>query len=133
MDLASSFPLIKSTHLALVTTSGGLFALRGAALLAGRSWPSAPAVRAGSVVIDTLLLAAGVAMWAQLRLSPLTDGWLGAKLLLLLAYIVLGTLALKRARTRRGRAVAYLLALAVFGHMVAVPRLHHPLGLLAPA
>jgi len=35
-----------------------------------------------------------VLLWATLQLNPVHDSWLGAKLLLLLVYIVLGSLAL---------------------------------------
>jgi uncharacterized membrane protein SirB2 len=47
---------------------------------------------------------------------------------LLVGYIVLGVFALKRARTRRGRIGAYLLALSVYGAIYATARSHQPLG-----
>ena len=52
------------------------------------------------------------------------------KVLLLVLYIVLGTLALKRARTRSARAWCYAAALAVFLFIVSVARAHSPLGFL---
>ena len=127
MALAEFYPQIKSAHIALVFVSGSLFALRGAAVLAGQSWPMAKALRIASVVIDTLLLAAGVTLWALLSLQPLRDAWLGSKLLLLVLYVVLGSLALKRAR-----AWAYVAAMACFLAMAAVARSHSALGGLGP-
>lgn len=128
MAPADLYLLLKPLHIALVTVSGLLFAIRGAAVLAGQAWPMRAAWRRSSVAIDTLLLAAGVTMWALLSLHPLRNGWLGAKLLLLLVYIVLGSFALKRARSRRARAGFYAASLAVFLWMVSIARSHQPLG-----
>lgn len=120
---------LRGLHIALVLISGGLFAVRGVAVLAGRTWPMRPAVRRLSYGIDTLLLCAGVALWFMLGLNPWRDDWLGVKLLCLLVYIVLGSLALKRARTQRGRWIGFLAALGAFGFMLSVARTHHPAGL----
>jgi len=59
------------------------------------------------------------------------NGWLTAKLSLLVVYVVLGTIALKRGRTRSVRAVSFVAALAVYGSMIAIARQHHPLGPLS--
>lgn len=125
MALAEFYPQIKSVHVALVVVSGSLFALRGAAVLAGQAWPMTRALRVTSVVIDTLLLAGGITLWLLLSLQPLRDAWLGSKLLLLVHYVVLGTLALKRQR-----AWAYVAAVACFLFMASIARAHHPLGVL---
>jgi uncharacterized membrane protein SirB2 len=119
------YPHIKLAHMALVAASGTLFALRGAAVLAGRAWPLRTPLRLASVAIDTALLAAGAALWSLLSLDPLRDTWLGTKLLLLVLYVVLGTLALKRAS-----APAYGAAIACFLFMVSVAIAHQPLGVL---
>ncbi|MBL8352921.1 MAG: SirB2 family protein [Burkholderiaceae bacterium] len=130
MTLVEAYPLLKPLHVTLVTASGILFAARGAAVLSGRRWPMRPVWRHASVAIDTLLLSAGVAMWVALSLHPLRNGWLGAKLGLLGVYIVLGSFALKRARSPRARALFYAAALAVFLWMVSIARAHDPLGAL---
>jgi len=54
---------------------------------------------------------------------------LTAKVLLLLAYMALGSLALRRARTPRGRLLAFLAALAVFLCIVAVAHWRNQFGL----
>ncbi len=122
-------PQIRQAHLALVVLSGALFALRGAGVLAGARWPLHKALRVGSVVIDTLLLAAGVSLWALLQLNPLRDHWLGAKLVLLVLYIVLGSWALKRAGSTAARAAFFVAALTVLATMVSIGWMRHPLGL----
>ncbi|MBJ7313487.1 SirB2 family protein [Rugamonas sp. CCM 8940] len=53
---------------------------------------------------------------------PLAQGWLSAKVVALLLYIVLGTIALKRGKTRAVRATAFAAALACFGYIVAVSK-----------
>jgi uncharacterized membrane protein SirB2 len=82
---------------------GLLLATRPQALNA-RFWRVAPHVN------DTLLLAAGVGMAVVGGFNPLTTPWLATKLVLLLAYIGLGTLALKRGKTPQQRAIAFVLA-----------------------
>lgn len=124
------YPQLKTLHIAAVLTSAGLFAVRGVAVLAGARWPMAAPIRYLSYAIDTVLLAAGVTLLATLGLSPARDPWLAMKLSLLVVYIVLGSLALKRARTRRVRAVCYAAALACVAFIYSVARAHHPLGLL---
>lgn len=128
---AEFYAPLKLAHVTLVGLSGSLFALRGLAVLAGQAWAMARPLRLVSVAIDTLLLAAGVALWTLLQLQPLRDPWLGAKLVLLVVYIVLGSFALERGRTAPVRGLSYVAALACFGWMVSIALTHHPLGLLA--
>lgn len=130
MPLIDAYPLLKPVHIALVAASGALFAARGAGVLAGRAWPMRPAWRHASVAIDICLLAAGIGLWTMLSLHPAHQHWLGAKLGLLLVYIVLGSLALKRARDWGARLACYVAALAIFGWMASIARSHQPLGAL---
>jgi uncharacterized membrane protein SirB2 len=135
MDGLAWVPQIRASHLALVALSGSLFTLRAAARLAGASWPLHRGWRIASVLIDTLLFGAGLALWMLLSLNPLRDHWLGAKLLLLVLYVVLGTWALKRARSTPARALSLGAALMVLATMASIGWTRHPLGLwrfLAP-
>ena len=125
------YPEIKAVHIGCVVASGGLFALRGALLLAGQRWANHAVLRWLSYAIDTVLLTAALMLVTVLRQYPFVHGWLTVKVLLLVVYIVLGSLALKRARTTRGRAVAYVAALATLAFIWSVARAHHPLGVLA--
>lgn len=117
---------IRHAHIGLVLVSGGLFALRGAAVLAGQRWANAAPLRRLSYGIDTLLLTAALMLLVILDLNPFTTAWLATKLVLLAAYVVLGVFALRRARSYR--ALWYLAALACFGLMYSVARSHDPLG-----
>lgn len=136
MALIEFYVPVRHAHLATVALSVALFSARGAAVLAGQRWPMHRSARIASVLIDTVLLGCGVALWTMLGLNPVRDTWLGAKLLLLLAYIVLGSLALKRATTRRAKAGFYAAAVLCVAFMVTIAWAHHPAGawrLLAPA
>ena len=131
-ELAVWYLPIKAAHVGLVVVSGGLFAVRGAWVLAGQGWAMAKPWRMLSYGIDTLLLTAGVTLWALLSLNPVSNPWLAVKLMLLVLYIVLGSLALKRARSPAGRRVSYAGALAVYLVMAMVAVSHQPLGFLHP-
>jgi uncharacterized membrane protein SirB2 len=61
-----------------------------------------------------------------IRQWPFYQDWLTAKVIGLVIYIVLGTIALKRGRTMRVRLVAFFSAVAVFLWIVATARLHAP-------
>lgn len=125
----SWYPLLRHAHIGLALLSVALFTLRGLGVLAGARWPMAGAVRAASVLFDTLLLAAGVTLAVLLQVS---QAWLPVKLGLLVLYIVLGSLALKRAPTRAAKATSFVAALLCVGLLVSVARSHHPLGVFAP-
>lgn len=131
MQLVHWYLPLKFLHVGLVLLSGALFALRGLAVLRGQAWAGARPVRLASYGIDTLLLAAGSSLWWLLGLNPAHDLWLGTKLLLLLVYVVLGSYALKRARSRAGHGAAYAAALACYAYLLSVAHWHHPLGLFS--
>ena len=128
MSLAPWYVYIKSLHIGLISASGVLFFVRGVAVLTGQHWPMRKPWCRLSYAIDTLLLSAGVTLWAILSLGPIQNPWLGTKLLLLLLYIVLGSLALKRAPTPALQRVSFAGAAVVYLFMVSVAVAHHPSG-----
>ena len=129
MSIVAWYAGVKLGHLALVALSGTLFVTRGLAVLSQARGPMSAGVRIASVVIDTLLLAAGVALWALLDLNPVRDHWLASKLALLVLYVALGTMALKRERRPAWRAAWFMAALIVFAAMASVAWTRHPLGI----
>ncbi len=122
------YPQIKQFHIFLALLSGSLFALRGAFVLGGAHWPNALAVKWLSYAVDTALLTAAMMLLTILPGAMFANGWLWAKIGLLVAYVVLGVFALRRAKTSRGRWLAYLAALAAFLAVYSIARAHHPLG-----
>jgi uncharacterized membrane protein SirB2 len=131
MTLPELYPFVRWAHIGLVLTSGSLFAARGLGVLLGAQWAMTPGVRRLSYTLDTALLSAALLLLYILDLNPFAVAWLGTKMALLLFYIVLGTFALKRARTPRMRLVFYIASLLCFAYMLTVARAHHPLGLWA--
>ncbi len=125
------YPQIKWVHIAAVSASGILFFVRGLALHAGATWPMAAPLRYLSYAIDTVLLTAALMLVTIIHQYPFVQGWLTVKVLLLVIYVVLGTFALKRGRTRSVRISCWLAALAVYLFIFTVARAHHPLGVLA--
>jgi uncharacterized membrane protein SirB2 len=124
MNALSWYPWLKPLHIALAAASVALFASRGLGVLAGQSWPMARPLRRLVIGIDTALLAAGAALWWMLALNPLQQRWLGAKLLLIVAYIVLGSFALRRARSRGARVLAFAAALGCIAAVASIALAH---------
>jgi len=124
------YPQIKHVHILLALLSGGLFALRGGFALAGARWPRALPVRWLSYAIDTTLLTAALMLLTILPWAMFANGWLLAKIALIVAYVVLGVLAMRPRRTRAQRAAYYAAALLVFAAIYAIARAHHPLAWL---
>lgn len=124
------YPQIKMVHIGCVLASVALFALRGAALLAGMRWPRADPVRWLSWSIDTVLLTAALMLVVILPSALFANHWLTVKLVLLVVYVLLGYRALAPGLGRGRRLLWWLAALACFGFMYSVARSHHPLGLI---
>lgn len=130
-DMIEFYVQIKWLHVAMVLLSGGLFMLRGLALQLGYARAMNAPWRYTSYAIDTVLLTSALMLLSILHLNPFAVSWLGVKLLLLVLYIVFGTLALKRGRTPAIRRICFALALLTYVFMISIARAHHPLGLLA--
>lgn len=131
MALAYFYPQIKLLHIWCVALSGTLFLFRGSLRMAGVGFANHAALRYLSYAIDTTLLTAALMLVAILHQYPFVQGWLTMKVVLLVAYIALGTLALKRGRTPRGRAVAFVAALAVYAFIISVAIAHDARGVFA--
>lgn len=122
------YPQIKQAHVLFVLASGALFLLRGSLVLAGSRFGMAAPARWLSYAIDTALLTAALMLWTILPGGMFANGWLTMKIVLLVVYVVLGSFALKRASTRRGRALCFVAALATYAFLFSVARAHHPAG-----
>ena len=121
---------LKHLHLTTVVLSFALFTLRGVWMLVDSPWRQRRWTRIVPHVIDTILLASAIGLTIVLEQYPFVHGWLTAKVLGLIAYIILGGIALKYGPTKPVRAVAWVAALAMFGYIVSVALTHTPLGFL---
>jgi uncharacterized membrane protein SirB2 len=117
-----TYVILKYTHVAAVVASFTLFFVRGLWMMTAPEKLAVRWVRVVPHVIDTVLLVSAIALAAITAQYPFVQPWLTAKVLALLLYIILGTVAIRRGRTWRVRVVAWILALLVFGYIVAVAR-----------
>ncbi len=122
---------LKWIHIGCAILSISGFALRGVLMLADSPLLAARFVRVAPHVVDTVLLASALWLAALIGQYPFVQGWLTAKVLALVAYIVLGSVALKRARSKPVRAAAFALALLSAAYIVSVALTRDPRGFLA--
>jgi uncharacterized membrane protein SirB2 len=122
---------LRHTHIACAILTVTLFVLRGGLMLADSPWQRNVVLRYLPHAVDTVLLTTALMLTSVIRQYPFATGWLTMKVALLVLYIVLGNIALKRGRTRRIRIAAFVAALLTVGFLFTVARAHHPLGILA--
>ncbi len=123
---------LKYLHIACAVLSVSGYFLRGLWMMQDSPRLQARWVRVVPHIIDTLLLVSAIALTVRLQQYPFVHGWLTAKVLALLAYIVLGAIGLKYGRTRKIRVSAWAAALLTFAYLVAVALTRQPLPFLAP-
>ena len=119
---------IKSLHIICVALSGSGFFLRGILMLNESPLPRQRWLKILPHVNDTVLLAAALTLTVMAEQYPFVDAWITAKVFGLIAYIILGSLALKPGRGKVFRLTSWLAALAIFGYIVSVALLHDPRG-----
>ena len=111
---------VKHLHITFAAVSGSFFLLRGMWMLLDSPMLQQRWVRVVPHVVDTLLLTSALVLVFWSAQYPFVQTWLTAKVLALVAYIVLGTIALKRGKSKGVRSFALLAALATFAYIVAV-------------
>jgi uncharacterized membrane protein SirB2 len=118
--------LIKHIHLIAITLSISLFITRAVWMLIQSDLHQKIWIRKLSQGIDTILLLSAIALTFIIKQYPFMHGWLTAKVLALMVYIVLGTIALNRGKTQKIRTVALLGAITCVGYIVWVAKMHYP-------
>jgi uncharacterized membrane protein SirB2 len=83
-------------------------------------------------VNDTLLLLLGIWLAVQIKQVPFDNSpWLTAKIVGLVLYILVGTIAIKRGKTQGQRLAAALAAIAIFAYIYGAAVSKSPLSWLA--
>lgn len=125
------FFVLKTVHVvaAMATICG--FLLRGYWMLTESDRLQLPATRIVPHIVDTVFLLSAVAMVWMLQLNPFTQPWLVAKFTGLVAYILLGTVALKRGKTLHTRLIALVGAVSVFAYIAGVAFTKSPFSWIA--
>jgi len=126
--LAAHYADIRLLHVSCVALSGTLFTCRAILRFIESPLANTRALRWTSYLIDTTLLAAAILLTLILHQYPLVNGWLTMKTVLLVLYIGLGTVALKRGRSRFGRAAAAIAALVTYFSIIGVAVTHRVSG-----
>ena len=106
---------MKHLHLTFVTLSLIGLCLRGYWMFKNSAKLQQKWVRIVPHIIDTGLLASAIVMLISYPLLPWQHPWLIAKIIALLAYIALGTIAFKRRNL-----IAFVGAVAVFVYIASV-------------
>lgn len=120
--------LIKQMHMTAVGLSLAIFMLRAWWSVSESPQRKRRWVRILPHVVDTALLVFGIWLMVLLRAWPTQQPWLMAKLIGLIAYIVVGSFAIKRGRTPLIRGLAAIGAVAIFAYIIGVATTHHPLS-----
>ncbi len=100
----------KHLHMTLVALSVVLLIVRFMFSFAGSDWWNKGMKKALPHIIDTGLLASAIWLCVILSLNPFSVGWLTEKIIPLVVYIVIGTIALKHT-SKAVNFVAMILAL----------------------
>ncbi len=114
------FALVKYLHVSCAALSYAGFVARGILMMRAAPMLRTPWIRIVPHIVDTVLLASAIALAVMSQRYPFVEPWLTAKVLALLVYIAVGTVALRRGRTRRGRITAWIIAQLVFIYIAAV-------------
>lgn len=121
-----SYLILKHLHVTCVVLSGLGFCLRGWWMLRESPLRQHRLTRILPHIVDTLLLGSALTMAWMSGQYPFVQGWLTAKLCGLLAYILLGMMALKRGRTQAIQARYFGLALLAYAYIVSVALTRSP-------
>jgi len=117
------FMVLKHIHLTCVALTFLSFSVRSFWMLQASAMLQQKWVKIAPHIIDTFLLVSAIGMAVQIGFTQ----WIAAKIIGLIAYIVLGTIALKRGKTRQTRIAAMLGAYAVFFYIAGVAATKNPL------
>jgi len=112
--------VLKAIHQTAVALSFCGFFARGVGAFSGARWVASRPARTLPHVIDSVLLLSALALAWTLGINPVGSPWLMAKIVGLVAYVLLGVVALRPARPLPVRVAAWLGALITFAWIVSV-------------
>lgn len=122
--------VVKYVHVISVVLSVSGFFLRGLLMMRNSSLLTAKWIRVLPHVNDTVLLGAALSLAAMSGQYPFVTDWVTAKVFGVIAYIILGALALRDANSRRVRIACWIASLVVFAWIASVALIHQPWGFL---
>ncbi|PKH01294.1 regulator SirB [Psychromonas sp. MB-3u-54] len=123
--------LVKHLHVGMAYLSISLFILRSSLSITASPLLQHKLVKILPHLIDTFLLLFAVLLMITIKQYPFFDTWLTAKLIALLAYIAVGSIAIKRGKTAVIRLWASIIAVLIFTYIIGAAKTHHALSWLA--
>ena len=111
---------LRHLHMSCAALSITLFVLRGTSQTVGWPWRQWRWLRIAPHMVDTVLLGAAISLACWSQQYPFTQNWLSAKVVALLVYIGLGSLALRAGISRPVQRSAFMGALLTVAYIVGV-------------
>lgn len=115
-----SYLLIKNIHMTFAVLTAVGFCVRGVWMLTESAMLQKKLVKVLPHIIDTVLLLSAITLVVMSGQYPWVAAWVGIKIVLLIAYIVLGTFALNRGKTKQTRTLFFAASIAVLLALFAV-------------
>ena len=112
--------VLRHLHISCAAISITLFVVRGTCQTAGWQWRQWRWLRIAPHLVDTVLLVAAISLAWRSQQYPFAQNWLSAKVVALLVYIGLGSLALRTGASRTEQRAAFLGALLTVAYIVGV-------------
>jgi len=120
MDREMDYLVLRHLHISCAAISITLFVVRGTCQTAGWQWRQWRWLRIAPHLVDTVLLVAAISLAWRSQQYPFAQNWLSAKVVALLVYIGLGSLALRTGASRTVQRAAFLGALLTVAYIVGV-------------
>ena len=116
----SAYEVIKYIHVLTAIMSISGFILRGIWMMKSSTYLQNRCVKIAPHINDTILLVSAIFLVILSAQYPGPIAWLNAKIIALLIYIILGTVALKRGTTKIIRIVAWCAAILIYSYIIIV-------------
>lgn len=110
--------MLKSLHMLFILLSVGGFIIRIMLVQFKPAWLQPKLAKIAPHVIDTILLLSGIGLVFQGNWLAGEFGWIISKIIMLVAYIGFGVMAMRSTGIKRW--VGFVLALASFGYILTI-------------
>lgn len=126
-----SYMALKHAHMMFALISIVLFMLRAWIAVPSPARIKSKVLKVLPHIIDTLLLILGVWLAVLMKYNPMGNSpWLAAKIIGLVLYIIVGTIAIKRGKTAKQRLIATIAAIVIFAYIYGAAVTKSPLSWL---
>lgn len=122
------YSLVKIIHIGCVIISLSGFAIRGTLKLANSEILQNKLVRVLPHIVDTLLLLSAITLVVMSGMYPWQVGWVGAKLLALIAYILAGSIFMRTQQKTLAQYAWFAVSLLLAGYIVLVALSKSPMA-----